>query len=178
VVINSFALSGLSYQTTGKATSQRSAVMVSDLIGNIVAKVSNELRPIGPQIITQNIGFLSSGAKLQDCTLVNPDYAAIFPDGMTNKDTAPWENSVVTGSTALFSKCYFGWRFPDPKKRRTNESKREKLVALGGGMMSDNTTLLFASLAGLGTAVASASFPRERRAEGVWSNTYHYSLSF
>ena len=36
-----------------------------------------------------------------------------------------------------FSKCCFGWRFPDPKEQRTNESKGKMLVILGGGIMSD-----------------------------------------
>ena len=46
------------------------------------------------------------------------------------------------------------------------------------GWCPTNTALQFASLAGLGTAVASASLPRERWAERVRSNRYHYSLSF
>lgn len=91
-------------------------MMVSDLVGNFVANESNELFPVGSQIISQSVGFFSSGAKLQDCTLVNLEYTALFPDGLTNEDAASWKNSVVAGSTAPFSKCSFGWRFPDSKE--------------------------------------------------------------
>jgi NADPH:quinone reductase len=151
----------------------RPAVCGSDLVGVVVNHGSGTSTPpsprilgsfpIGSRIFSQCVGFVPSGGRLQEYTLVNADYTALVPEGVRDEDAASWPINAVTVGMAMFSKGGFRGKFPGTEEWN-GESKdlaAEKLVIIGGGTTVGKLGLQFARLAGVGMIVTTASLSGE-----------------
>lgn len=133
------------------------AVLSGDLVG-IVVKNGTEIAPsfpIGSQIFSQMSAIHKGG--LQEYAVVNGEYAALVPPGISATEAALYPVNAVTSAVALFTPIGLGIPFPGTPESTAFDYASEKLAVIGGGSNIGRLAIQYARIAGIGTIIAIAA---------------------
>ncbi|KIX09255.1 uncharacterized protein Z518_00334 [Rhinocladiella mackenziei CBS 650.93] len=133
------------------------AVLAGDLVGTVVKIGPGVSFPVGALVFSQMLLHLPTSGGLQEYTVINGEYTAIVPPGVSAPEAALYPINAVCAAMALFSSHGFGFPFPGTPESASFDYASQKIVIVGGGSNIGQLAIQFARAAAIGTIIAIAA---------------------
>lgn len=132
-------------------------VLSGDIVGEVIEGGPQNKFPIGAHIFSQQLFKKAQCGGLQEYTILDSEYAAEVPKGISDTEAALYPINIVTSAISIFSEKGFGFPLPKTPEAEGFDYASQKVAIIGGGTNTAKLAVQLLKLAGVGTIIVIAS---------------------